>query len=1039
MNKKSIVVIFAVLFSLNAIFIEHLLGQESLAKQTINAISTPPKNSSLITLELIGKSVFPNKKPWTTDSYRIQTMTGISFDRASDITRDVFEKTNKFIKDVDYNLRFEKNIKSTADFFMKGAGVFIPSIPGKLGMIATSELLDRKFDEYLTLQKYEAQKSAVLIVSAFLDQMREEGIIHKSPSELTESEKNDLFSQVSNSIYGSRVLSKVGEDVFPVMVKFLFEDAYRTIVEVDAAARKRDVALSLQIEGLEKRLTADELRIVEKYEEVTGNSQDLSERAGNLEGEIENLAGLSKSFIEFQNETNKRLNGLTRASQRMYEGLQKLDSRVTENEKRISNLEKNSEQAQVLIKENQENIRFMQMYLYSNMSSRNQLEALDQGWFPKEMEKSLREKAELLKAREDFDQAMHDVVDIVSMGTFLAAKWGANPKVLEKIDFTINAIETVGDIANDILSGFWNPINIFKSIFTLGFGSAASRRHKQVMKALKAIAEGQQKIMEGIQATLEGLQTINENQKIIIGNQKRIMENLTVISEQITAFAEYTAKRFDEVNRKLADINEKLEYLHDDVLYNRELLNSFLRNDPNQCKVFLEGMTKFSSYKDGFLNDYEDIKRHFEFFKDSAQRCFTSLGGLLAPGMINPVFFVRTAQTRSSENIIYYYKWYSSMLEVFKKVRDLQGLDHGLMIALLSKPSLSTDEMEFKYHLLLRDAVYKNEVSIESIQPGGQKLEEIADGDLDEILNPMVVREVAEWVLKLHHYYQLSPNIGTGDRIYTPEEYMRLDQVNFRGRDILNSMIKIINIAIVQQALLSGDYLIEELVGVNKHYPLVRLDQCVDPGVLETIKNDYAKEEFKKFFSSKIGSVNPMSRNPRMQKVYRWKQEFFDKRENNPLPFMEIEQEDFCNIFKSRQFSDNFSNYIISNKYVNGLVFTQEILGLIDDKFKDNPYCPRPFARTSDDKDDKQVKGRSVVHSANEKDEFYYDLYFNCGSTRVFVPSYERLGAPLYNPIIYELNYLKSKIIETLSEYEITDLMNSDLETGKVMSFYLLM
>lgn len=319
------------------------------------------------------------------------------------------------------------------------------------------------------------------------------------------------------------------------------------------------------------------------------------------------------------------------------------------------------------------------------------------------------------------------------------------------------------------LSG--NPLAAASAVSSLfGGGSsgdqAAAQRHAEIMNKLKMMDEKLDKLLEGQKKIMRG-----------------IVEILDVLQELSDQIAELHGREMDQLHRNLGA-----------TLYNRIVIEE-LHN--REIYMFLGLATRVREEQDeaGWLSlaqlrkIYEDHGHEFDDAK-------TALRGVLnAAAGIDP--FLRL-QVREGES-------YSDDIDVPNQITIVLK---GFRSALAYREQLSHGEQRHSHfdlpavsveHLIGREARSSNAAH------------DFDEQSLGEFISTAHLEEVALAMVDLHQLYLLQVGRESEDRLYDLDSFFTLSSYTTEGRVRLEEAADLVHIAIAQESLLSGDFLLARI------------------------------------------------------------------------------------------------------------------------------------------------------------------------------------------------------------------------------------
>lgn len=517
-------------------------------------------------------------------------------------------------------------------------------------------------------------------------------------------------------------------------------------------------------------------------------------QATQIETNQKNIIGFARTFKAFAEETELRLSSIEKNQVSIKGQLDNIEGKVDKT---------------------QEDVRFIQDFMFGEMSPEQRLASLKKGWFP-EMpaaeREALEEKIQLEQDRQELITNISIYLNGANQLVGMAESFGVDPEI----------VEVMGDAVN-IGSAAFNAVTAFASGNYLGaigavaglFGpkkDAGQQRHEQVMKMLKAINQKLGVINEKVDKLLEGQQNI-------INNQIIILETLQAISNQI--------------DQNHIEVIEYLQTIHGDLLYNRGILIEEFSKGYVQCDKCIRNSVNGDIYINTTEGKYPSYEEFVEIFKNNYQAykdCIEILDNSRVPASDN--------EDESNFNSIFHLESYKDLdnntqnyiNNVFKP--SINFLKAELPNSAHSISKLSLDE---KYSLLLapiKGIEYLDLKITNPINVWAPRYNRSFDNLFGSLLHTTAVKRHVEDVLNIHFYRQLV--VYNGESVHTLSELIQNPieiEFNFdKGAKESTSEIpkssyvnlidalSMIDIAVGQQNLLVGDILIPILSEVFDQY-----------------------------------------------------------------------------------------------------------------------------------------------------------------------------------------------------------------------------
>lgn len=535
----------------------------------------------------------------------------------------------------------------------------------------------------------------------------------------------------------------------------------------------------------------EELKEAVKRSELKGLGRDKELAKKIYENEklvrdIEN--GIKKDLAS----TKQNIESLTNAQTKIQENFNALTARVDLNTRDLD---------------------FIKDYLYGKMSAAEKLRAIDHGFLNNlndSERKKEKEKIELLKAQEEFVSSAKEYLDDTKNILSIARNLGLKSPLLDKAEQGLR-------IANAGMEAF----SAFSSQNYLG-----------------AVASVTSLFARKSDPTMGKLQAIEKKLNIILHNQQIIKQQLSQIQLGINQLLDGQQKLYTTITKMAAKIDDqfntvhkKLDAIHIDVLTNRRQVHAYSSR---------EQLLTIHSY---LLPD-RPARRRLNVLKDSLPEYDTAMHHIIIPNYtsikdfhqrLRDIFNVTTYQdkrTLEQNRELFHLPQGFKMTEFLNNADPLIDINNGTIVNLMKMDSLfkeflhehNTKDVRAYYASLLIPFVKCSDLnkkdSIE-ISPahinGNEQLEEILnflDCDIssqlkterdNNYLEPRYLMEATEVLINFHYLYSfLNHKLDTVSKI----DAINGNAVIKYQIDILKKARFLINIAITQQILLSGDILI---------------------------------------------------------------------------------------------------------------------------------------------------------------------------------------------------------------------------------------
>lgn len=605
------------------------------------------------------------------------------------------------------------------------------------------------------------------------------------------------------------------------------------------------------------------------------------------------------------------------------------------------------------VKTNSENVGILKNYIFSNADVKGKIELLRSGILDNDLDKKKKDALEKqLKAVEAKQNVQNDIKNYLNKAQHITT-------ILSNVGFDSDTVEK----ANELISLGSTAMNAFAayssgnvlgtvSIVSGFFGGKsksdpATQRHKQIMEKLGIIDEK--------------LDEVLERQLMLLKGQQHILESLSKISRQI-----------DELH---GIEMEMLEEIKTETLYNR-LSNVNLHT--RKLRV-LESFSKpFVQFKLKKSRTYDDI---IQYYKDN--------GDLFEPH--NQIF-----NDLLSLN--------SPTLDEFMKLKNYEvlGIQDGSSTNIISELIKGFDEI-IKYvenHMSNSEVISKNSfVAMRDIYDLGEKISIVQKDNLQDeysnywhlIKSSLIITKNLERVYdvlkEVHIFYLLQKDKDSESELLSKNEFFSEQFHKRYGLRHFKNLLTLVNIAIIQQNLLSGDILLERFYS-----------RLFDDNIeISQIQKD--KEEFLQII--KVLNTNKLLKN------------------NFSKYFVKKQLE------KKRVANNNGTNDVFQFDFFEYSLFLSDTSTVAQDISNSRTNLRLCF--------DQPLRSKIIFHNEHWKMDLYRDdkdAYMKLPDSKSF-----NQGELRYKRELFELINLKHRIMDKISEYELKDYIENSKNIYQHLKF----
>lgn len=545
-------------------------------------------------------------------------------------------------------------------------------------------------------------------------------------------------------------------------------------------SEERDVVLHHILKQLESRMAKKDWEV----------DQNLTLNQEQIKQNRTNIVAIQNTFVEFSKQTQTNFVTMQQTQTRIIEHMSQISNRVDDLEKGVEHHTKD--------------ISFLQEYTFGKMSPKEQLSALNGGFFPgmPETERSaLQERITLVKDRQELINQTVQVLDGASVLISVAARIGVDPKIVGAAQTAVKIGGAAVNVITSITSG--NIIGAIGAVAGLFSGpDVAEVRHEEVMKTLSALGEGQQKIMDQIVVLQKG-------QQVIIENQARIMDAIVAVSKRIEEQHDATMS--------------KLDGMHMDILINRAMILAGLKQNLTKCGIFTGAMDQKNlrgraayGYVNGRFQNYAGLYAHYFQHRAEFSACMEILPA---------IFQGPTSSTNPEPNFDVLFR-----LPTYVDSDNSQKLQ--AYIDKVHKPTFNYLQRRYQNNTIpeLEEVIASLFAPLNSFRyleakvNGRMKLRELG-GNLPQgfpskatplslLEMPLSAGAIIEYVnhlIRMHYYFELLNGSSNFEIFQNPNELIDRKIVSERGGQLLSNSLRLIDTAIAQQALVAGESLLPGL------------------------------------------------------------------------------------------------------------------------------------------------------------------------------------------------------------------------------------
>lgn len=384
-------------------------------------------------------------------------------------------------------------------------------------------------------------------------------------------------------------------------------------------------------------------------------------------------------------------------------------------------------------------------------------------------------------------------LDLTSAFIDLGRKFGIESELINEIEKVSFLAKTgIAAFAAFTATDYVGAVNLFSS-FVGAFSSPkdiSAIRHEQIVNMLTKLGLKQDKIIE--------------NQKVINHKLENVLKGQSVIYDTIRQTSEIIISAWDDINSKLFEINHS-------VKVTQSISLAILNENVDKLRQFLETRERYRiiEYEANRLS-LKGMREHFEIpicydnFRDGWQAVEAVIfedDSISIDDSINDIFHCAAYPNEVSLEWLEKHKllirnFFGKQVEAMTTSGGKMSLDVISMIILY--PSKTVLDIDNKLNRIT--SFQENDLSAFNFK------------SLGTLVFPRKVEAVGRWLLDTYYYWDF---IGRKvDWFFSPtDEVLERSSSNkfHPGKEVLIKYLSIINLAIAQQATLSGDFCLHSI------------------------------------------------------------------------------------------------------------------------------------------------------------------------------------------------------------------------------------
>ncbi len=423
------------------------------------------------------------------------------------------------------------------------------------------------------------------------------------------------------------------------------------------------------------------------------------------------------------------------------------------------------------IQKHEERLKFLEGFLFNTLPLDQQIQALNAGLLDsqlsKEAKQELQARLELIQEQQKFREGVLDLFkgaeSLIQIADNLGVKREHVNIASKALNFGMGVFQTITSIQSESFLGLLQGFSLMTSIFSRGSEKQAEI-YKKIFNMLADIQNRIVLVDKKIDVLLEG-------QKIIIHTQKEILRNIFELHKAIAQNHIEEMKKLEDIHFAVSEVMKKILQLRKD--------------DFDQMGVFLKNRDSDKFFENRKFKDYESLLDHFEnpLNYETFQMAYRGVTKHLRhKDRIDSIFeLVVQAETSQFLNEVY-----APLLNFI-----LENNANNEITSLLF-PAKTISELQKKLNHLPQISVNKNYFP--------KDIKELIATPLSGDAVIKYLRELKEFAL----YLDLRK--PRTESLYSCEDLLSTNiRFHNSGLEILQNCLPIIDVAIAQENLFSGD------------------------------------------------------------------------------------------------------------------------------------------------------------------------------------------------------------------------------------------
>jgi hypothetical protein len=482
------------------------------------------------------------------------------------------------------------------------------------------------------------------------------------------------------------------------------------------------------------------------------------------------VGAVSKTLNEFRKETVSEL--------------QSIRDQQINIKKQVDTLSKNTA-------DNREDIDFLQRFMFERMNPGEQIKALRGGMFrdmpPAERAKTVT-KIELIQARQKLIETVGDFGKGAATVAAIADKLGVNKNIVTAISNSAKIANATQTAMLGFIQGGMGYLSAADAISGLIFGSGpdpGEQRHQQVMQALGQIQEG-----------------IDDIKKMLVEMDKHLQEIKQLQLETLNALKAIS----DQIQQNHRETLAILSQIRTDLVPLLSINRESLFKEIERCAVFIKRLNDYGFSRDkavssrlpySTLRSIDTTEEHGVICRKGLRAILSDPFGLEITYALNRFRGEPNSEVERYLTSIYIPTWKLLQSTVFNG----GSLPFRAYVNSYTVPVINLRGVDAK-RSALSDRRAPAQTNSFSQLDGGE-----ISRRLETALSQQVIDRHARFLFFAHPFFEIAEAL----RDPKPDRLISMETTSVEGVELLRTTIALVETAIAQQVMLSGDLALNDL------------------------------------------------------------------------------------------------------------------------------------------------------------------------------------------------------------------------------------